>query len=104
MIALITQSGAYLHDLSEMQADELTRTKGLRNFKPYEGVKGWLFYDSNIPYLLLQLGISTCYIDLESIRLKRKGKEDYLKLSTMKLMEIWEEMCPIKGYMKAGGG
>jgi hypothetical protein len=103
MIALITKSGAFLHDLSEEQADGFARTKGFDNFKPYQSVKGWLFYDSNIPYLLLQLGISTCYIDLESIRLKRKGKKDYLKLSTMKLMEIWEEMCPIKDYIKSRG-
>lgn len=95
MIAIVTSSGAFLYDLTAKQADELCKTKSCVYSKE---MIGWLFHNSELPYRLQSLGITTCYIDLQSIDDKRKDKS-FCKASIHYLTEIWEEVFRIHEFL-----
>lgn len=97
MIAIVTSSGAFLYDMTVKQADELLKTEGYGYSKE---IIGWLFHNSELPYRLQSLGITTCYIDLKSIDDKRKNKS-FCKVSIHYLAEIWEKVFPIQGLLNA---
>ena len=95
MIAVITPSGAFLYEMSENESDVCAEPKGFLDDKAADRVVGWLFITKDMPYQILKLGISICYVDIDSMRTVPKGVNDYMKVGVKSLLDIWNQLYPI---------
>lgn len=100
MIAVITPSGAFLYEMSENESDACAKTKGFLDDKAIDRVVGWLFITKNMPYQILTLGISICYVDIDSMRSIAQGRADYVKIGTFEFQSMWNQLYPIKKRIK----
>lgn len=100
MIAVVTPSGAFLYDLSVHEADNYAGTNGFLDKKALESCMGWLCVDCQMAYLLLGLGISICYVDLESMQSVPQRRSDYVKIGALEFQNMWNQLYPIKKRIK----
>lgn len=93
MIAFIYSSGAICCDVSENKVDKMMKENKLstspcqRKLKP----KAWVFHGKDLPKQLIKLGVTQCYVDIESDEIQIKT-DAFLKVSVEKLMAIWEKI------------
>lgn len=99
MIAVITSSGAYLFDLTDEEADKCAE-KDFFNDMAIKACRGWLVIDKSMIYTVMRLGISVCYINLNSMRGETKYSYDYMKIGASEMMEIWGQLFHIEKRIK----
>lgn len=99
MIAVITSSGAYLFDLTDEEADKCAE-KDFFDDIAIKACRGWLVTDKSMIYTVMRLGISVCYINLNSMREKTKYTYDYMKIGTSEMVKIWGQLYPVEKRIK----
>lgn len=101
MIAVINDSGAILYDLSEREADTYAGRTGLLADEPMKTSVGWLFIERDMGYRILSLGVTVCYVDIDRMRTIPSGITDYMKISTIEFLNIWNQLYPTKKRIKS---
>lgn len=97
---MITPSGAFLYEMSENESDACAETKGFLDDKAVDRMIGWLFITKDMPYQILKLGISICYVDIDSMRTVPRRKSDYAKIGLLEFQNMWNQLYPIKKRIK----
>lgn len=99
MIAVITPSGAYLYDLTDKEADKCAE-KDFLDDKAIKACRGWLVIDKSMIYTVMCLGISVCYMNLNSMREEAKYSYDYMKIGATEMLKIWGQLFHIEKRIK----